>query len=196
MMKKLGAALMLYAGILMITLWVIGCGVFCLYALHFKYVTPARTSAIVVLTGGADRIPTALNLLQNDFSDYLFISGVNKSVAVEDVLKTAPPELLGKITLGYRSENTRENAIETTDWILAHDARSVLLVTSFYHMPRAILELARQHPALKIVPLPVFPKSFDDSVDWIKTRTAWLLFLEYNKYLLVRLRYMTERMPE
>ncbi|MDD3669584.1 MAG: YdcF family protein [Alphaproteobacteria bacterium] len=196
MMKKIGTAIALYIGTLLIALWIIGFGVFCLYALHFKYAAPTRTDAIVVLTGGADRIQTALNLLQNEFADYLFISGVNKSVAVQDVLKAAPPELLDKITPGYKSENTRENAIEATDWILARDARSVLLVTSFYHMPRAILELARQHPALKILPLPVFPKSFDDSVEWIKTRTAWLLFLEYNKYLLVRLRYSTERTSE
>ncbi len=196
MIKKIATAALFYIGILLIALWVIGFGVFCLYALHFKYAAPTRTDAIVVLTGGADRIPTALNLLHNEFADYLFISGVNKSVAVQDVLKTTPPELLGKITLGYKAENTRENAIETTNWILAHDARSVLLVTSFYHMPRAVLELERQHPAVKILPLPVFPKSFDDSVEWIKTRTAWLLFLEYNKYLLVRLRYSTERRSE
>ena len=71
--------------------------------------------------------------------------------------------------------------------------QTILLVTSFYHMPRSIFEVLKVSPDLKVIPLPIFPKSFNDSVDWIRTRYAWLLFVEYHKFIVTKLQNYAER---
>ncbi|MGN1063395.1 MAG: YdcF family protein [Alphaproteobacteria bacterium] len=190
-MKQFISHFCMYAVLLSLLVWLLGFCIFTLYAISFKLTPDTPTQAIVVLTGGTDRIETAVELLKKRTADYLLISGVNKKVSGPDLLRTVPTDLTEKITLGYWAENTRENALETTVWIKDKNITSILLVTSFYHMPRSIFELKKSAPFLKIIPYPVFPKSFGESVDWIKTRYAWLLFLEYHKFLAVHFKSMT-----
>ena len=57
-------------------------------------------------------------------------------------------------------------------------------------MPRSMFEILKHTPHLTIVPYPVFPKSFNNSVEWIKTRYAWLLFIEYHKFIVVHLKQL------
>lgn len=188
-MHKVVHHFFLYACLLVILIWVLGFFAFVLYALSFKFTPETPTNAIVVLTGGTDRIDTAVELLKDKNAQYLLISGVNKRVSTSDLFQQIEPATLDKITLGYMAENTKENAQETAAWIRNKNIKSVLLVTSFYHMPRSIFEVLDKNPTVQIIPHPVFPKSFDNSVDWIRTRYAWLLFLEYHKFLFVHLKH-------
>lgn len=189
-MKKFLNHLFLYASLLFVLIWALGFCAFVLYALSFKFAPCTPTDAIVVLTGGTDRIDTAIDLLKQRDDAYMLISGVNKSVSPAELFKNknADAEQLNKITLGYAAENTKENAEEIAAWLRNKNIHSILLVTSFYHMPRSIFEAFNSAPHIQIVPYPVFPKSFGDSVDWIRTRYAWLLFLEYHKFLFVHLK--------
>ncbi len=191
--KKLLRQLSAYLLIIGLSIWVIGFCLFSLYALSFRFTPATPTDAIVVLTGGGNRINTALSLLKDQYAPHLLISGVNKAVRHQDLIRDLPPNLAENVTLGYRAEDTKGNARETADWIHEKKFNSILLVTSFYHMPRSIFEVLNQNPDLKIIPLPVFPKSFGDSVDWIRTRYTWLLFVEYNKFIVVHLQYLFER---
>lgn len=175
-------------------LWLVGFCLFCAYALSFKLQPEIKTEAIVVLTGGQARIQTGINLLAQTNSERLLISGVNKTVTLPEITAQAVPPLQQRITLGYLASNTKENAIETAAWIKKHNLHSITLVTSFYHMPRSLFEIKRLSPKIQIVPEPVFPKSFDESVDWIYTRYAWLLFVEYHKFIAVYLYHFIERM--
>lgn len=193
MTKKLMRPCCCYVGILMLTVWIIGFGCFCLYALSLRFQSAEQTDAIVVLTGGGYRVQTALDLLRERYAENLLISGVNETVKKEDLIGTLSEELARNITLGYRAKNTRGNAQEMAHWIKGKNIHSVLLVTSFYHMPRSIFEVLKVSPNVKIIPLPVFPKSFGDSVDWIRTRYAWLLFVEYHKFIAARLLSFFER---
>lgn len=186
MKKKVWTPCLLYVLLIGASLWLIGFIVFCLYALSFRFHPAEPTDAIVVLTGGGERVQTALTLLEERYADHLLISGVNQQVALSDLAGQLPADLVQNVTLGYQAQDTRGNAREVAQWIDGRPIRTILLVTSFYHMPRGIFEVLRQSPDLKIVPLPVFPRSFDDSVDWIRTRYAWLLFVEYHKYLAIR----------
>lgn len=189
-MKQLINHLCLYAILLTFVGWLLGFCAFTLYALSFKLTTNQSAEAVVALTGGTDRIETAIRLLNEKEADYLLISGVNKQVRPNEILRKAPPHLTEKITLGYLAETTAENALETVNWIKNKNIKSILLVTSFYHMPRSIFEILKHTPNLTIIPYPVFPKSFNNSVDWIKTRYAWLLFIEYHKFIIVHLKYL------
>lgn len=189
-MKKIIKPLLLYGCLLSCVIWALGFCVFVLYALSFHFTDTEKTDAIVVLTGGADRISTAVELLQQQQSEHLLISGMNKQVLPMEMFKHFPTSAVKKITLGYFATTTAENALESATWVKQKGATSILLVTSFYHMPRSILEMTHATPNLKIIPYPVFPKSFGNSVDWIKTRYAWLLFIEYHKFITVYLKYL------
>ena len=182
----------LYCFSVALSLWLIGFTVFCVYAISLRSESPAVQDAIVVLTGGSQRIDTALDLLKKYKADYMLISGVNKQVTEDVLLKKVPLKQRIKITLGYEAENTVGNAREINQWLGDKKIQSILLVTSFYHMPRSILEISRFNPNLKIAPWPVFPKEFDNSVEWIKTRYAWLLFIEYHKFVYVYFKYLMQ----
>ncbi|MBQ9739108.1 MAG: YdcF family protein [Alphaproteobacteria bacterium] len=189
-MKQVVRHLCLYTILLTLLVWVIGFVGFSLYALSFKFAPQTQAEGIVALTGGTDRIATSILLLEENSSAQLLISGVNKQVPPAEILRMVPSHLTDKITLGYLAETTAENALETANWIRQKNINSILLVTSFYHMPRSMFEILKHTPHLTIVPYPVFPKSFNNSVEWIKTRYAWLLFIEYHKFIVVHLKQL------
>lgn len=172
-----------YTFVLLMSLWVIGFILFSSYAIGIKYRPIKSTEAIVALTGGSDRIKEAIQLLKDGKADQLFISGVNENVTGYHLLKEVEPKWQEKIELGYWAKTTRMNAIETAEWIKKNKIHSIILVTSFYHMPRSLLEIKRVLPDLEITPFAVFPQSFEENTNWLHTRYAWQLFLEYHKFL-------------
>ena len=130
----------------------------------------SRTGAIVVLTGGSDRLTAALDLLAANKADKLFVSGVYRGVDVRqllDLFQQSPQDLSCCVVLGYEADNTRGNAVETADWIAAEEITSLRLVTATYHMPRSLLEFRRRMPAVEIVPHPIFPEPFKRDDWWL-----------------------------
>src|SRR3546814_2779454 len=78
------------------------------------------TDAIVVLTGGSDRLGVALDLLSADKAGKLFVSGVYRGVDVRQLLdlsQHSPEDLSCCVVLGYEADNTRGNAVETAAWM-------------------------------------------------------------------------------
>ena len=51
--------------------------------------------------------------------------------------------------------NTFGNAIETKRWASEHNFNSLIIVTSNWHMPRAMTELERQLPDTRLIAYPV-----------------------------------------
>ncbi|CAA7621532.1 conserved hypothetical protein [Magnetospirillum sp. LM-5] len=144
-----------------------------------------RTDAIVVLTGGRERVNTGLALLQSDMAGQLFVSGVPRGVDLADILRHAGPGQHARsdqVVLGHAAEDTVGNAIETAGWAAGRRISSVRLVTGAYHMPRALLEFRRALPDAMIVPHPVFPDSVKSREWWRWPGTALLLATEYAKY--------------
>jgi len=191
---KILRSILFYLLFLGLTLWVIGFVCFLLYVFSFKLITPPpHTEALVALTGGEYRVQTAIDLLAQNKADRLLITGVNPKIAPASVLARAPEEIKAQITLGYQATTTKENAQETQGWVQHHHLKDITLVTSFYHMPRAYLEIKDLLPDVKISFFTIWPKQFDQSMNWIYTRSAWQLFLEYHKYLYVWLNQHFER---
>ncbi|WP_459674653.1 YdcF family protein [Acidisoma sp. 7E03] len=159
-----------------------------LYVTYSPSVAPARADGIVVLTGGEDRLATAFQMLDEGHAQQLLISGVPSSVSLRDVERSAQldkPPAASHVTLGHRAQTTVGNADETAAWVRAHDIRSLIVVTAGYHMPRAILELSRAMPEVRLYPMRVQPAAIFDG-----TRPhVWRLLLgEYTKWLLAELR--------
>ena len=141
-----------------------------------------HTDAIVVLTGGSERIETGLKLLSEGRAEQLFISGVGGATKPDQLVGRAAsdPDLSTRITTGT-AVNTPGNAVETSDWARAHHVGSIRLVTAGYHMRRSLLELHSAMPELRIIPHPVFPPHVKS--DWWRwPGTASLIAREYSKY--------------
>ena len=168
---------------ILVTAWAILFLVFCVGTIGIKYTPLIQSDAIVVLTGGTDhRIEAGINLLKQNWAKTLFISGVNKIVRNKDLLKESDSDLESVIHLGYSAKNTHTNALEVAQWTKENNIKSIILVTSFYHMPRSLLEIKSTQPNLIITPYSVFPSKFDESVSWLHQRCVWYLFLEYHKF--------------
>jgi len=149
------------------------------------------TDAIVVLTGGSDRLGVALDLLSADKGKKLFVSGVYRGVDVRQLLdlsQHSPEDLSCCVVLGYEADNTRGNAIETAAWMKEQGFTSLRLVTATYHMPRSLLEFRRLMPDIEIVAHPVFPEHFKRDNWWMWPGSSTLLFTEYTKYLVALVR--------
>ena len=148
------------------------------------------TDAIVVLTGGSERLNTGLALLAAGRAKKLFVSGVSRGVELNELLRLvglASADLLCCITLGHEADSTLSNATETAAWMSAQNYRSLRLVTAAYHMPRSLIEFHRAMPGVRLIPNPVFPERVKQ--DWWRwPGTAALIIGEYHKYLLTLLR--------
>lgn len=144
------------------------------------------TDAIVVLTGGSERLFTGIELLRLKRARKLFISGVYRGVEVAELLKLLrqkPAEVVCCIVLGYAAESTEGNAVETAAWMRREHFTSLRLVTGSYHMRRSLLEFESAMSEVRVVPHPVFPTQVKQDEWWRWPGTAHLIATEYMKYL-------------
>jgi uncharacterized SAM-binding protein YcdF (DUF218 family) len=149
-----------------------------------------KADGIVALTGGASRIADAIELLASGRGTRLLISGVNRSTNATEISRLNPEFAKWvRCCVDFdRSLNTRENAIETRRWAERRGFHSLIVVTSNYHMPRALAELAHQLPDVVLVPFPVVTDRARAEPWWASSTTARLMFTEYVKYMFARLR--------
>jgi uncharacterized SAM-binding protein YcdF (DUF218 family) len=195
-MKK--TRLMINGIIVLFTLWVSG-------LLWFVHLVPetvtdpvTKTDAIVVLTGGSNRLMTGIDLLEKGQANKLLISGVGehatighlKSLSKEvDAVQVQPLE--SRIVVGHLATNTNSNAVETAIWMEFERYRSMRLVTANYHIPRSILQFQDAMPGTIIIPHPVFPENFHLHQWWRSPGTARLLISEYSKYIALKCLLLT-----
>jgi uncharacterized SAM-binding protein YcdF (DUF218 family) len=149
-----------------------------------------NAEGIVVLTGGAARIADAIELLATDRGQRLLITGVNPTTHSGELARLIPryQRLFACcIDLDHAARNTIGNAIEARRWSRERGFRSLVIVTSAYHMPRAMAEFAHQLPDVALIEFPVISDR-QRADPWWHATTARLLVSEYLKYLLARLR--------
>src|SRR5262245_44522645 len=149
-----------------------------------------RADGIVVLTGGASRITDAIELLAAQRGRRLLISGANPATNRAEILRLNPEfEREVRCCIDFdRSLNTLGNAIETRRWAQAQGFRSLIVVTSSYHMPRAMAEIAHQLPGVALVAFPVVTDKLKAEPWWSNGATTRLLLSEYFKYLFAQVR--------
>lgn len=154
--------------------------------MRYKPIAGATADGIVVLTGGKFRILEAVKLLARGKAKRLLISGVNRRTSRDELRRlTGHGEGLFDccIDIGYRALDTTGNAVETRNWAQSKRFNSLIIVTSSYHMPRSLLELARVMPNAKLQAYPVVPRSFPIDSWWRHPGTTRLLLSEYLKFL-------------
>jgi uncharacterized SAM-binding protein YcdF (DUF218 family) len=167
---------------------------FCVYLDEIRAEAPrtARSAdGIVVLTGASQRMTDALELLAANRGRRLLVSGVNPSTTPEELKKQIPDfSRLSEccIDLGHEAQNTFGNAVETAAWAKKHGFKTLLIVTSAWHMPRALAELERETENIELIPYPVVTERMREQTWWSHPPTARLLVFEYLKYLVALVR--------
>jgi uncharacterized SAM-binding protein YcdF (DUF218 family) len=144
---------------------------------------PPHADAIVVLTGGPERVDVALRLLSTGAADRLLVSGAGEKTDVSDLAHLSgmdPAPLEQQITMGHSARTTRGNALETASWAQAGKVRTLLVVTTWFHMPRALVELRRAMPTQSLLPYPVGQLRTEELLQAAALRR---LIGEYHKYL-------------
>jgi uncharacterized SAM-binding protein YcdF (DUF218 family) len=145
-----------------------------------------KAEGIVVLTGGAARISDALGLLASGHGQRLLISGVYPQTRAQEIARLTPEHARWFnccVDLDRSALNTVGNAIETRRWAVERQFKSLIVVTSNFHMPRAMAELRHQLPDVTLVPYPVVSERVRVDEWWSRPNSARLLLVEYAKYV-------------
>jgi uncharacterized SAM-binding protein YcdF (DUF218 family) len=135
--------------------------------------------------GGAPRIVAAAALLAPGRGKRLLISGVNPATTPGELTRINPDfeRLLAFIDLGHDATNTIGNAVETARWVREQNFRSLIVVTSGWHMPRALIEIENELPDVRLIPYPVVSDRMREDPWWSDASTVRLLLIEYVKYV-------------
>ena len=150
-----------------------------------------NADGIVVLTGGTSRITDALELLAAHRGKRLLITGVNTGTTIADIshqVSGFSRILSCCVDLDYSALNTLGNAVETRRWATDRGFRSLIVVTSAYHMPRALAEIAHQLPDVTLIPFPVVSDRLRVEPWWSNGDTTRLVLSEYLKFLFAKVR--------
>lgn len=150
----------------------------------------AQADGIVVLTGGAQRIEDALDLLARGFARRLLITGVNERTSRAGIARLTPGQrdlLECCVDLDYKARNTVGNAAEIGRWVRQRGFRSLIVVTSNYHLPRALAELEEALPDVAKTGFPVVATKPGE--EWRPDPARWrLLVSEYVKFVAASVR--------
>ena len=155
---------------------------------------PRRADAIVVFAGGVgesgkagggaqERLKQALDLYRAGYARYLVLSsGYVYSFREAETMRALAVDKgvpVGSIVLDERATNTYEN-VRFVDAILAdHRWRTILLVSSPYHMRRAMLVWHKQAPEVVVVAMPAPHSQFYDHTHGITIEQVRGLVQEY-----------------
>ena len=171
----------LAAGVLVLA-WGVGFAWFVTDVLQLA-APPAPAGGIVVLTGGAGRMKEAFRLLLEGAAPRLLVSGVAPRTHLSDLARLGgipDGRLAGRVVLGRSAATTHGNAREAASWARSLDLDSLIIVTSFYHMPRALTEFRRALPDVRLEPAPVPPPG--PPLEW--RAGLWrVVAAEYTKWL-------------
>lgn len=179
-------------------IWLGGFIVFHQFIRSYKSDVNVKTDAIVVLTGGKNRLAEAMKLYNEGMADILIISGVAENVTLPQLEKqnhTIIEHNPEQVILGNEATNTIENAIEVSEAVRRNNVASLRLVTSYYHMPRSEQEILLKNPDVKIVYNPVYSDSVSDKW-WKKWGSFYLIAMEYNKFMFVYVKNFVIRLLE
>lgn len=153
-----------------------------------------KADAIIVLTGGYQRIDQAVELLRTGAGNRLLISGAHPTTTPSQIRKLtqSPANLFNCcVDIGYDAIDTIGNAREAAKWIHTKGYKSVLVVTNNYHMPRSLAELKYVDPGTDFIPYPVVNSDLKTKNWFTDPNALRTMIYEYAKVLLAGARNIT-----
>ena len=152
---------------------------------------PNNTGLIVVLAGSSGRINTAYELMKEREVPVLFVAGVYKAVSFEALAKEFNIDYNDRerIKIDNASRTTVENAKVALQFAEENNIKTIVLVTSVYHIKRAemIFNKVFEDQGAMIIPYTAYTTKLEPDSWWCDYRTFINLLDEYVKYQLYRI---------
>ncbi len=158
--------------------------------------TPAQpqsgeADAVTVLTGASDaRIIEGVRIA-DELRLPLLISGVHIDATTADIANivgASEASIACCVTLGRAASTTEGNGSEVAEWARRYGFTRLVVVTSDYHMDRAMLELRRAMPEAEFIPQTVPSLKVPANRWYMDAGTARRLMGEWVKYRIAALR--------
>ena len=104
---------------LIIVFWFVGFFMFIEKIYQYPEDLTTKTDAIVILTGGRNRIAEGAKIWNQGLSEKLFISGIEKNTSLKTISNVQEVNFINLKNVDFekKSKNTIENAIETNEWL-------------------------------------------------------------------------------
>ncbi len=173
-------------------LWAAGLVAFIAHLPPAPSTAPAQADGVVVYTGGGGvRISTGMALFAEGAGKRLLISGVHPDTSAARLSDfwVGPKDLFECcVDLGRQALTTEGNAAELRDWATNHNYKNIILVTSDYHMPRAMTVTRARMPDAAITPYAVSSGYLDKKGRPASIDATMKLAGEYSKFLLARVK--------
>jgi uncharacterized SAM-binding protein YcdF (DUF218 family) len=150
---------------------------------------PPVSDGAVALTGASTaRLTAAIHLLEIGRARRVLISGVNQKASradIQGVTRATQRYYDCCVDLGRQATDTVGNAREAAAWAKRRHFHTLIIVTSDFHIPRAMLELKSALPGLRLTPYPVKSEDIDAAHWWRTGEGARRMVTEYCKYLAI-----------
>lgn len=163
-----------------------------------KTKTPPKSDAIVVLTGGANRIQTAFALMDKNLGERLLITGVNWRTSKSAIFGALNRDINNsklKVDIDHLALDTLGNAKETANWAKRHNYKKLIIVTSNFHMSRSLLEFKLAMPDIEFISYPAFENKNNSTTHKSGQKLRFNL-REYGKLVAASLRiHIFEKLP-
>ncbi len=154
----------------------------------------AKGDAIIVLTGGYQRIEQAVGLLRDGVGMRLLISGVNPATTRTQIRKMTQGSsdmFSCCVDMGYKAIDTIGNANEAASWIRDHGYSSIVVVTNNYHMHRSLHELHNASPQTQFIAYPVISADLARTNWFAEPDVVRTMLYEYMKFVIAAGRDLT-----
>ncbi|UOF88973.1 YdcF family protein [Fodinisporobacter ferrooxydans] len=105
---------------------------------------PIRSDAIIVLSGGAERVAKGVRLYREGYSRYIILSNAFDTKPVKPIDQIKQYNIPKKsVILETKAQSTYENALFTEKLVKEHHFTSVIVVSSNYHMRRVAFNFGK-----------------------------------------------------
>ena len=165
---------------------------FCNRAARIADIAPdaPQADAVLALTGGGRRISEAASLAKARQLP-LFISGAHPDSPADDVAAANQIDasfMACCVTLGRNARTTTQNGQEIAAWARAQGYDEFVLVTSHYHIDRALSEAQRALPEAIFHGYAVASPLIDAQNWWRDGASFQRMLLEWSKWRVISLR--------
>jgi uncharacterized SAM-binding protein YcdF (DUF218 family) len=173
-------------GLSAVVLFITGTFIYFAHAVYGSARLPsAHADAIVALSGDPERIRAAVDLLAKGYGRRLLIAGIDNSAEIAELYPVHRALFDCCVDIDPRSIRSIDDAATIRRWALEVRPRSLIVVTSNFHIPRTLLEVGRALPGLHLVPLGVSTGLVDTGERWRRPEAANLFVREYIKFVAV-----------
>lgn len=153
---------------------------------------PARVDLIVALSGGSGRLGEAVRLLGQGRAPLLLLVGFQGPAVAARLSEDPEAGAMareGRIVVEPRSGSTLDDAEHARALVEARGVRSVLVITSVYHVPRADLTFRTVLPPdVAVYVRPVATARFRADAWDADEPSRRIVFGEFIKYVVYRIR--------